>query len=102
MKLLSTFDEGATTEKLSVLHTILVAHINCLQSEYTELMVKGQFDKETASLYKCLERNSNQFTPESLDNQKTAAEISAAKSRMKPEPNFRRDSYRGRGYFSRR
>jgi hypothetical protein len=72
-----------TIEDLSFLYTVLVDHmINSLQSDFTGLVVKGQFDKETTSLFKCLERNTNQFKPESLENLKTAAEISVAKCRV--------------------
>lgn len=71
-----------TIEDLSFLYTLLVDHINSLQSDFTGLVVKGQFDKETTSLFKCLERNTNQFKPESLENLKTAAEISVAKCRV--------------------
>lgn len=98
LKLLSTFDDSANVQDLTQIYTVLVAHINFLQSEYAGLVVKGQFDKDTASLFKCLERNTNQFTSESLDNLKTAAEISAAKSRFKPEGNIGRGN-RGRGTF---
>ena len=51
------------TKDLSFLYTVLVDHINSLQSDFTGLVVKGQFDKETTSLFKCLERNTNQFKP---------------------------------------
>ena len=69
-----------TIEDLSFLYTVHM--INSLQSDFTGLVVKGQFDKETTSLFKCLERNTNQFKPESLENLKTAAEISVAKCRV--------------------
>jgi len=46
LKLLSTFDDKRVTiEDLSSLYTVLVAHINSLQSDFTGLVVKGQFDK---------------------------------------------------------
>ena len=51
---------------LSRIYTVLVAHLNYLQSEYAGLDVKGQFNSETANLFKCLENNSNQFRGETL------------------------------------
>jgi hypothetical protein len=97
LKLISTFKDNPSVDDISQLYTVLVAHINCLQSEYTSLLVKGQFDKDTASLFKCLERNTTQFTPDSLENLKTAAEITAIKGRVKTD-NSNRGYSRGRGY----
>ena len=54
LKLLASFEETVTADDLGQLYTVLVAHMNFLQSEYTGLVVKGQFDRETASLFKCL------------------------------------------------
>ena len=72
--------------------------MNFLQSEYTGLVVKGRFDRETASLFKCLEKHTTSFKGESLDNLKTAAEIAAVRGRTIRKDNFRsRPWNRGRG-----
>ena len=61
LKLLASFEETVTADDLGQLYTVLVAHMNFLQSECTGLVVKGQFDRETASLFKCLENTHNYF-----------------------------------------
>ena len=98
LKLLASFEETVTADDLGQLYTVLVAHMNFLQSEYTGLVVKGQFDRETASLFKCLEKHTTSFKGESLDNLKTAAEIAAVRGRTVRKDNFRsRPWNRGRG-----
>lgn len=52
-----------------------------LQSEYASFVVKGQFDSETANLFKCLKKN-NKLKGETLDNVRADAEISTAKTRV--------------------
>ena len=81
LKLLVTFDEMVTAEDLGQLYTVLVAHINCLQSQYSGLVIKGQFAQETATVFKCLQKNTTCFKVNSLDNLKTAAEIAAVRDR---------------------
>ena len=101
LKLLASFDEEVSANDMGQLYNVLAAHMNFLQSEYTSLVVKGQFDKETATLFKCLEKHSSNFKGESLDNLKTAAEISAARSRtIRQRDNFKPKPWnkgRGRG-----
>lgn len=59
-------------------------------------MVKGQFDNETANLFKCLKKNTTQFKGDTLDNLRAAAEIAATKNRVnKDNSSFNR---RGFGY----
>ena len=95
------------------LFTVLKANINFLQSEYTALIVEGQFDQETAKLYKCLEKNSAMFSDEALGHLRVAAEISTAKNRARRGTGFQTRGDRGfrsfrggargdRGGFSRR
>ena len=95
LKLTASFDETVSADDLGQLYTVLVAHMNFLQSEYTSLVVKGQFDKETATLFKCLEKHSTTFKGESLDNLKTAAEIAAVRGRT--SRGFRSDRSRSFG-----
>jgi hypothetical protein len=108
LKLISTFDTRVDKTDLQQLYNVLVAQINFFQTEYAALVVKGQFDQTTASLFKCLEKNTPALSGTSLDNLKTAAEIAAAASRSRPggEQSYRqyqqRNSY-NRGYnFNRR
>ena len=61
LKLLASFDETVTSEDQGQLYTVLVAHKNFLQSEYVGLVVKGQFDWETTTVFKCLQKNTTCF-----------------------------------------
>ena len=61
--------------------TVFAAHMSYLQYEYASLVVKGQFDSETANLFKCLKKN-NKLKGETLDNVRADVEISAAKTRV--------------------
>lgn len=102
LKLLANFDEDVSATDLGQLYIVLVAHMNFLQSEYTSLIVKGQFDRETATLFKCLEKHTSTFKGESLDNLKTAAEIAAVRGRTTRKDNYRSRPFnrgRGRGYM---
>ena len=85
LKLLASLDEQYLTRipELSKLYTVFAAQMNYLQSEYASLVVKGQFDSETANLFKSLEKNNNQLKGETLDNVRADAEISAAKTRVR-------------------
>ena len=86
------------------LFTILVAQLNFLQAEHSALVVKGQFDKDTSDLFKCLEGNSSQFTPSALQNLRAAAEITAARHQVsQPSTRGQRGGrgYRGHGYRGR-
>ena len=69
-ELLASFDETVTLEDLGQLYTVLVAHINFLQLEYAGLVVKGQFDRETVTVFKCLQKNTTCFKGDSLDSLK--------------------------------
>ena len=82
---MASLDEQYLTRipELSKLYTVFAAQMNYLQSEYASLVVKGQFDSETANLFKSLEKNNNQLKGETLENVRADAEISAAKTRVR-------------------
>ena len=101
LKLLASFDETVKSEDLGQLYTVLVAHINFLQSKYAGLVVKGQFDRETATVFKCLQKNTTCFKGDSLDNLKTAVEIAAARDRTHSVRN-EKDNYKPRPWYQSR
>ena len=70
LELLASFDETVSSEDLGQLYTVLVAHINFLQLEYAGLVIKGQFDPETVTVFKCLQKNTTCFKGDSLDSLK--------------------------------
>ena len=84
---------------LKQLFTILVAQLNFLQGEHSALVVKGQFDKDTSDLWKCLEGNSSSFTPSALQNLRAAAEITAARQHSSHSQSVNRGHRGGRGGF---
>ena len=77
---------------LSTLYTILGAHINFLQDEFSALLVKGRFDNSTAQLFRSLQKGNSGFDSRSIGNVRIAAELS---SLQKPQSNYRG---RGSGY----
>lgn len=99
LKLLSTIaknDDGTfvvNDDEMEALYTILSAESQFLQSEYTQLVVKGSFDEDTARLFRNLESNNAVFTDQSLRNVRIAAELAAVS--IKPNNHSRRG--RGRG-----
>ena len=99
IKLLATLSEGrVTTSDLEKLFTVQYAEVKFLQDELAALIVQGQFDPGTSKLFKALQRNSSVFTPEALDNLRSAATISAAAT---PPQQAYRGRQRGRGGFHR-
>ena len=84
---------------LKQLFTILVAQLNFLQGEHSALAVKGQFDKDTSDLWKCLEGNSSPFTSSALQNLWAAAEITAMRQHSSHSQSANRGHRGGRGGF---
>ena len=88
------------TEQLQPLFTILQAEISYLQGEYAALIVKSQFDANTAAVFKCFEGNSGAFNDRSMQNLQRAAEITSAaastRGRQNQSANYR-GNYRPRG-----
>lgn len=67
----------AGEEELSKLFTIQYAQLRYLQDELAGLIVQGQFDQGTSKLFRSLQKNTSAFTPEALENLRSAAAISA-------------------------
>jgi len=63
---------------------VLAAQMNFLHGEYAGLLVNSTFDPETAKVFKCLEKNTFAFRGTSLNNLRSAAEITAARSHVRP------------------
>ena len=96
-------DGRVNISDLKKLFTILHAEVGYLQGEYTNLMVKSKFDDNTASLFKCFEKNQAAFSDQSLNHLRCAAEISAIGHRQAPRGRGSRGNHggRGRGFFNR-
>ncbi len=92
--------EPVSPEEFRKLFTVLQAQTQFLQSEYTSLLVKSKFDDNTASLFKCFEKNQSSFTDQSLQHLRCAAEISAASQRHAPRGRGSdRGGYRGGSFY---
>jgi len=86
-----------TEDELLSLHTVLLAQIRYLQSEYQALLVTTHFDRDTASFFRQLQSDNSNFTDTALQNLRTAAEVSAIKFRQ-PQDRGKSFASRGRGY----
>lgn len=84
-----------TQEYMHQLYLIQLAQIRYLQEEHAGLIVQGQFDRDTARLYKALQKNSSGLTPESVTTLQHAAAITASVRQTQPQ----RGNTRGRAYF---
>lgn len=94
-----------TQNDLLMLHTVLLANLRYLQSEYQSLLVTSNFDRETSRFFRTLQKDSSHFSDESLKNLRAAVEVASLRGRQRGS-NFRggyRGGYRGhnRGHNSR-
>lgn len=87
--------DNMTQEYMHQLYLIQLAQIRYLQEEHAGLIVQGQFDRDTARLYKALQKNSSGLTPESVTTLQHAAAITASVRQTQPQ----RGNTRGRAYF---
>jgi hypothetical protein len=96
LKLLWQIDNAnnMTQEYMQQLYLIQLAQIRYLQEEHAGLIVQGQFDRDTARLFRALQRNSSGFTPESVTTLQHAATITASVRQAQPQ----RGNTRGRPY----
>ncbi len=83
-------------EDLVYLHTILLAQLRYLHSEYQALLVQSNFDSDTSKFFRILQKESNNFSEASLANLRTAVEISTLRGR---QSGNRRGGYRGGGSY---
>ncbi len=99
LKLLFQAGEPAnvTEDTLIRLYHVQLAQVRYLQEEHASLIVQGQFDRNTARLYRTLQRNTSAFNEESLATLRNATTIAAA---YRP-PRFSNNQGRGRGSYSR-
>jgi hypothetical protein len=101
MKLLIQADKkpltaAANEEFLYKLYAVQLAQIRYLQEEHASIIVQGQFDKDTARLFRALQRNTAEFPPTAVATLQHAAAISAARQQYQPRRPFRG---RGSSYF---
>ena len=106
LKLLSTLTESNTSESdLKHLLTIHVAHIRYLQDEYAHLVVQGKYPKETAQMFRSLQRHTSGLNSEALKNLKLAVEVTGSSQQAQQgqfNNSFRSQRGRGRGSFFQR
>ena len=101
LKWVGTQEPGEVSEEsLIALHTILLANLRYLQSEYQAILVQSQFDKDTSRFFRSLQRDNNNFSNTALQNLRAAVEVTGLRGR---QPNVDRPwrggySNRGRGY----
>ena len=93
------------TEFLDNLYVRQVAQIRYMQEEHNTLMVDGQFESTTKTVYKALQKNTSAFTPESLETLKMAVTLTQYRSNIQQhhqpsQGHFNRFSG-GRGNFGR-
>ena len=78
--------------------TCLVAHIRYLQEEYSGLLVGSQFGGKTKSAFRSLQKNTSNFTPETIDNLKTAVTLTQNSSQPQAHWNANFRSFRGANF----
>ena len=78
LKLLTTLNEGnvAESDLTHVLFTMHAAHIRYLQDEYANLV------RQTAQMFRSLERNTSGLNSEALKNLKLAVEVTGQQSQI--------------------
>ena len=103
MKLLQNVDTESAPESvistLDDLFTVHLAQIRYVQEEYTSLVVQGSFDPTVTRFFRSLQRNSS-FTPEALENLRSAATIASAYQPQQQRGRGHRPVFRG-GYHGR-
>ncbi len=80
IKLLGTLnpDTGKLSlDEYSDLYNVQLAHIRYLQDEYSALVVQNKFNKQTAQMFRSLQRNTSGLNERSLDTLKLATSITA-------------------------
>ena len=77
LKLLSTCE--ASDPPVSDVTTVALAHLRCLQEEYTNLLVSSQFDEGTSKLLARLQQNPAAFPPNALEDLHRAVSIAGAR-----------------------
>ena len=83
LKLLSTLTESNITDAdIKQLMTIHAAHVRFLQDEYAHLVVLGKYPKETAQVFRSLQRNTSGLNAEALHNLKLAVEVTPQSSNI--------------------
>jgi hypothetical protein len=96
--LLNYLDQPAVgAEELSKIFTVQYAQLRYLQDELAALIVQGQFDQGTSKLFKSLQKNTSAFTPEALENLRSAAAIAATQAQVPRGRGGGRSRFRGRG-----
>jgi hypothetical protein len=78
------------------IYLVLQAGIQANQQEYQSLMVQGQFDDDTARVFRILQQNSNAFSKEAVDQLELAAKISTMNTSSQGNNN---NSSRGRSNY---
>ena len=63
------------------LYCVLAAQINFLQSEFSSILVKSNFNDETSRIFRSLEASNTSFSQQSLNNLRVSAELAAVSSR---------------------
>lgn len=107
LKLLSTVEADGNDADIKQLVTIHAAHIRYLQDEYANLVVHGKYPKETAQMFRSLQKNTSGLNTDALKNLKLAVEVTQqaqTHSGYNTGGSYR-SSQRGRGrgnYFGRR
>jgi len=94
------FDENSKNELLYKMYSVQLAQIRYLQEEHASVIVQGQFDKDTARLFRSMQRNTAEFSPAVVSTLQHAAAISASRQQCQRRPFGRRFNFnRGRGGF---
>ncbi|KAH3817145.1 hypothetical protein DPMN_118673 [Dreissena polymorpha] len=92
LKLLSRAQEGEDLD-LDPIVSVLLAHIQYLQEEFTACLVKGKIDDSTAQLFRALQKGTSGFTDSCLQNVRVAAELSSVANRYPSGGRY--NSFRG-------
>ena len=80
IKLLGTITPGKvlTPEEYRNLCTIQIAHVRYLQDENATLIVQNKFNKNTAQMFRSLQKNTSGLSPAHLKDLKPASKITAS------------------------
>ena len=100
LKLMSTWSSAneVTESDLKQIISIHYAHMRFLQDEYANLVVLGKYPKETAQMFRSLQKNTSGLSSEALKNLKLAVEVTA---QSQTQVNSSPSTGRGRGFFGR-
>ena len=101
LKIIAASKGQVNAENTAQIITCLTAHQQFLKDEYSNLLVKTNFNQETANLFRHLQRNQSAFPQSAISNLQSAATIAAATQQFQHHNRGRGFRGRFRGQYRR-